>query len=68
MKNGAAYRRGIRIAVTLSPQAARQLVDMAASGLWGRTRAEVAQRLIYGGLRDYEVEAGAAERTRKGRR
>lgn len=56
-KNGefVAYQRGVRLSLTVSPKAAKMLRQMLATGLWGRSQAEVAQRLIYQGLRDRDV-------------
>ena len=47
-----AYRRGVRIAITIAPKAAKALDRLLATGLYGRTRAGVAQRFVYEGLRD----------------
>lgn len=47
-----AYRRGVRLTVTLSPIASRMIDRLLRSGLYGvRGRAGVAQELIYRGLR-----------------
>lgn len=42
-----AYKRGVRISLTVSPQVSGALDHLLVLGLYGRTRAEVAQRLLY---------------------
>lgn len=47
-----AYRRGVRLAVTISPQCSAMIDELLATGLYGIDgRAGVAQRLIYAQLR-----------------
>jgi len=50
MKN--AYKRGVRLSLTISPQVSKALDHLLAIGLHGRTRAEVAQRLLYAEVRE----------------
>lgn len=50
MKN--AYKRGVRLSLTVSPQVSRYLDDLLRTGVYGRTRAEVAQRLLYAQVRE----------------
>ena len=45
-----AYRKGVRLAITVAPKASADLDRLLATGLFGRSRAEVAQRFIYQGL------------------
>jgi hypothetical protein len=42
-----AYRRGVRLALTVSPIVSEAIDNLLATGLFGRSRAEVAQRLLY---------------------
>ena len=44
--------KGVRIMVTITPQAAEMVKYLLETGLWGRTNAEVAQRLIYRQLQE----------------
>ena len=53
---GAAYDRGVRIAITVAPRVSAMVDDLLATGLFGRTRAEVVQRGFYAFLRDKETE------------
>ena len=47
-----AYRKGVRLALTISPQASEMINQLLATGLFGvHGRASVAQELIYRGLR-----------------
>lgn len=60
-----AYKKGIRLALTISPQASAMIDDLLKSGLWGvHGRAGVAQELIYRGLRDQLREEAVAEAAR----
>jgi len=48
-----AYRRGVRLSLTISPQASAMLDELLATGLYGiNGRAGVAQEFIYRGLRE----------------
>lgn len=49
-----AYRKGVRLALTISPQVSRAIDKLLATGLYGRSRAEVAQRFVYDRLRELE--------------
>lgn len=50
-----AYKRGVRLQVTLSPQASKMIDKLLSTGLFGiHGRAGVAQELIYRGLREIE--------------
>lgn len=49
-----AWRR-VRLALTISTPASSMLDELLRTGLYGRTRAEVAQRLLYLALRGEEV-------------
>jgi hypothetical protein len=63
----AAYRKGVRLSITIAPKASAMLDELLATGLFGRSRAEVAQRFVYAGLRDpgnNEVLATVAARSR----
>lgn len=63
----AAYHKGIRLSITIAPKASAMLDELLATGLYGRSRAEVAQRFVYEGLRDpgnNEVLAAVAARSR----
>lgn len=65
----AAYRKGVRLSITIAPKASTMLDELLATGLFGRSRAEVAQRFVYEGLRDpgnNEVLATVAARSRHG--
>jgi hypothetical protein len=65
-----AYRRGVRLTVTISPIASQAIDALLATGLWGPTRAAVAQEMIYRCLRDprtIEFE-GMGKRLRKATR
>lgn len=47
------YLKGIRLSLTISPQASKMIDDLLRTGLWGVSgRAGVAQELIYRGLRE----------------
>lgn len=46
-----AYKRGVRITVTISPKASAAIDRLLALGLYGRSRAAVVQEFIYLGLR-----------------
>lgn len=64
-----AYRKGVRLSITIAPKASAMLDQLLATGLYGRSRAEVAQRFVYEGLRDpgnNEVLATVAARSRSG--
>lgn len=50
-----AYKRGVRLSLTVSPQVSRYIDRLARTGLHGRNRAEVAQRLLYAQVREIEV-------------
>ena len=58
-----AYRRGIRLAITVAPAVSNLLDDLLATGLYGRSRAEVAQRGLYAWLRG-EQASGIVETVR----
>lgn len=64
-----AYRRGVRIELTISPQVSAMLDRLLAIGLFGRNRAHVAQGLLYRALRSDEVrvfaERGVPRRRRR---
>lgn len=45
--------KGKRISVTISPQASTALDRLLATGLFGRSRGDVAREFIYRGLRKY---------------
>lgn len=49
-----AYRRGVRLDITIAPKASKAIDRLLASGLYGLSRAEVAQRFVYAGLREAE--------------
>lgn len=51
-----AYRKGVRLALTISPRANKAIDELLATGLYGRSRAEVAQRFVYQGLREQPME------------
>lgn len=52
-KETSAYRKGVRLSLTISPQASKMIDDLLRSGLWGvHGRAGVAQELVYRGLRE----------------
>jgi hypothetical protein len=60
-----AYRRGVRLCLTISPQASAMLDELLASGLYGiNGRAGVAQELIYRALRESEMNLLRALRER----
>lgn len=42
----------MRLCVTLSPQASQVIDELLEHGLYGVSRAEIAQRFIYAGLRE----------------
>lgn len=46
-----AYKRGVRLQLTVSPQAAKAVDALLDAGLYGRSRAEVVQRLLYAQIR-----------------
>ena len=50
MKN--AYKKGVRLSLTISPQVDKVLLKLLRGGLHGRTKSEVAQRLLYLAVRD----------------
>jgi hypothetical protein len=47
-----AYRRGVRLSLTVSPQASEAIDALVATGYHGLNRAQCAQRLLYERLRD----------------
>lgn len=61
-----AYRRGVRVTVTIAPKAAAALDVLLATGLFGRSRAGVAQEGIYRMLRDPSVAHFVRPVLRKG--
>jgi hypothetical protein len=48
------YRRGVRLSITIAPKASAAIDMLLATGLYGRSRAEVAQRFVYDRLREVE--------------
>lgn len=49
-----AYRKGVRLSLTISPQASTMIDELLATGLYGiHGRAGVAQELIYKALREH---------------
>jgi hypothetical protein len=66
-----ACRRGVRLALTVSPVVSEAIDNLLATGLFGRSRAEVAQRLLYRFFQDpanREFERLGAEMRRKAAR
>lgn len=57
-----AYRRGVRIDLTIAPAVSKMIDQLLATGLFGRTRAAVAQELLYRSLRDPQVRSFAEAR------
>lgn len=53
--NAPAYKRGVRLGVTISPKASLAIDELLTFGLHGSSRAEIAQRFIYAGLREAEL-------------
>jgi hypothetical protein len=51
--SASANQRDVRLRVTISPQAARALDQLLATGLYGVDRQEAAQRLIYDRLQRF---------------
>ncbi len=52
MKSEPAYRRGVRLTVTIAPKASAMIDTLLATGLHGHSRADVAKWFIYAGLRE----------------
>jgi hypothetical protein len=48
----AAYRRGVRLTVTIAPKASAMIDTLLATGRHGHSRADVAKWFIYAGLRE----------------
>lgn len=66
-----AYRKGVRLAVTIAPRCSQSIDDLLETGLFGRSRAEVAQRMIYRFLQEpstREMEALGRSLRRRARR
>lgn len=53
-----AYKRGVRLSLTVSPQVSKYLDKLVAAGVFGRNRAEVAQRLLYAQIRETQEVFG----------
>ena len=51
-----------KITITVSKPAGKLLRSMLATGIYGRTLAEVTQRLVYNGLQEY-IKMGDADGT-----
>jgi hypothetical protein len=47
-----AYKKGVRVSVTIAPRASAMLDELLLTGLYGRNRAAIAQEFIYRGLRE----------------
>lgn len=52
---------GVRLALTVSQPASKMIDQLLGTGLYGRNRAEVAQRLLYQALRGEEQALRAVE-------
>jgi hypothetical protein len=64
LPNGAAYKKGVTIAVTLSPIAADMIERLLALGLYGQSRAAVCREFIYRALRERDTRTLADEQPR----
>jgi hypothetical protein len=47
-----AYRKGVRLSITIAPKASAMLDELLATGLYGRSKAAVAMWFVYAGLRE----------------
>ena len=62
-----AYRQGVKLTISVAPKVARMLDELLATGLFGLTRAGVAQRLLYRSLQDPQVAAFSPTAVRQSR-
>ncbi len=68
MRSKPAYTRGVRLSLTISPRARADLDRLLATGLFGLSRAEVAQRFVYAGLQEQALAGWLPELVLKERR
>lgn len=50
-----AYKKGVKLSLTVSPVVSDVINKFLATGLYGRSRSEVAQRLLYDKIRTEEI-------------